>query len=312
MSIYFLPSLLSLLFNLFVLIYVVRGATVSRIFLTLVVVFAIHNAIEFFGYVLDGNPDTVEIMFRLYYVATIYVILYMLLYAFSVSEIESQIWTFTAVSVATILSCLILFSNLVVAGVYSIGYSVSATKGQYYDLFSMYILSALLISYAVTVLGYQRAKSQLTSLRCQHSLLALTPITLVFALAMIFKISNVGINATGLAPIATAMFLAIMLKSESRHKLSNLRRLMPLSPERQTTARMMDLLDEYIQNSNKEDVYKELQAGIEKEIINYSLKKCENNVTTTAKMMGLKNRSTLYSMINRLDIDLEELKGNNS
>ena len=57
-------------------------------------------------------------------------------------------------------------------------------------------------------------------------------------------------------------------------------------------------------------VYKELQAGIEKEIINYSLEKCNNNVSATSKMMGLKNRSTLCSMMNRLGIDLGELKEN--
>ncbi|MCH2191527.1 MAG: hypothetical protein MK188_11435 [Gammaproteobacteria bacterium] len=308
MNIYFLPSLLSLAFNLFVLAYVIRGGSVSRVFTTIVVVFAIHNGIEFFGYLLDANPATVETMFRLYYVATVFVMLYMLLYALSVSKLESLITTSISIGIATVLSCLILFFDSVVAGVYSIGYSVSATKGEYYNLFSLYIFSTLLLGFITTYIGHLRAKSELDSMRCLHSLLALTPITLVFATAMIFKILNIGINATGLVPIATALFLAIMLKTESRHKLSNLRRLLPLSLERQTTARMMDLLDEYIKNAHKEDVYKDLQSGIEKEIINYSLKKCENNVTSTAKLMGLKNRSTLYSMINRLDIDLEELK----
>lgn len=308
MNIYFLPSLLSLLFNLLVLAYVIRGGSVSRIFLTLVVVFSLHNAIEFFGYLLDSTTSTVEIMFRLYYVATIFVMLYMLLYALSVSKLESTTTTSFAISIATILSSLILFSDSIVSGVYSIGYSVSAMKGEHYDLFSLYILSTLAIGFAVTYIGHARARSELDSLRCLHSLLALTPITLAFGVAMLFKILNIGINATGMVPIATALFLAIMLKTESRHKLSNLRRLLPLSLERETTARMMDLLDEYVKNANQEDVYKELQAGIEKEIINYSLKKCENNVTYTAKLMGLKNRSTLYSMINRLDINLDELK----
>ena len=73
----------------------------------------------------------------------------------------------------------------------------------------------------------------------------------------------------------------------------------------------MDLLDTYIQNSslsNQSNVYKDLQAGIEKEIILYSLKTCEGNITNTAKMMGLKNRSTLYSMMNRLEMNLNEVK----
>jgi len=68
------------------------------------------------------------------------------------------------------------------------------------------------------------------------------------------------------------------------------------------------MLDEYVQNSNKENVYKTLQASIEREIICYSLEKSNNNITHTANMMGLKNRSTLYSMLNRHGIDLQELK----
>ena len=134
---------------------------------------------------------------------------------------------------------------------------------------------------------------------------------LVGALAMVFKIAEIEVNATGLVPIATAVFLGIILKTESKHKLSDLRRVMPLSAERQTTHNLMDLLDSYIQNGNQSNVYKELQAGIEKEIIMYSLNKCDNNITKTAKLMGLKNRSTLYSMMNRHGVNSKELKHQN-
>ena len=81
-----------------------------------------------------------------------------------------------------------------------------------------------------------------------------------------------------------------------------------MSLERKTADNFLNMLDEYVQNSNQENVYKNLQASIEREIICYSLKKSNNNITHTANMMGLKNRSTLYSMLNRHGIDIQELK----
>ncbi|MBX2847433.1 MAG: hypothetical protein KTR16_03880 [Acidiferrobacterales bacterium] len=308
MSVYFLPALLALLFKLFVMAFVLKGGRVSKLFLTLVVVFAIHNAIEVMGYFDVQNGNAVTVFFRLYYVATVYVLLYILLHGLSVSKLENNALTAVLISAATGLSFLMLFSNLIVAGQYSIGYTMTANKGPLYWLFALFLFATLIGNFIALFIGYSRAKSQIDSVRCVHSFFALTPVVLTFMAAIVFKMADININATGLVPIATAMFLAIMLKTESKHKLSDLRRVMPLSPERQTTQAMMDLLDEYIQNGHKENVYKDLQAGIEREIIKYSLNHCEGNVSETAKMMGLKNRSTLYSMVNRLDVSLNELK----
>ncbi len=310
MSIFFVPALISLLFKAVILSYVLRGGRVSIIFLSLIVVFAIHNTIEFIGYFYLQNNQMVEILFRLYYVATTYVILYMLLHALSVSKLENKASVTALITIATALSGLMLFSDQVITGLYSIGYTVSALKGPHYWSFATFILISLCSSFGVLVYGYRTAQSQIDSVRCMHSMLALSPMLLVCAAAIIFKIADININATGLIPIATTLFLIIVVNTESKHKLSDLRRIMPLSAERETTNNLMDLLDNYIQNGNQSNVYKELQEGIEKEIIMYSLKKCDNNITYTAKMMGLKNRSTLYSMINRLDIDLKQVKQN--
>jgi DNA-binding protein Fis len=308
MSIYFVPALVAALFKLFVLGYAVRSARVSIVFLSLIVVFFAHNAIEILAYFYVENVNALSTLFRLYYVATAFVVLYILLHGLSVSKLENKITTGILIGLATGLSALMLFTDIVIGGQYSIGYSMTAVKGSYYWLFVVYLVSTLLGSCAVISYGYRAAKSQIDSVRCLHSLYALAPVMLAFIIGVAFKVADVGINATGLVPISTALFLWIVLKTESKHKLSDLRRVMPLSPERKVTNNLMDLLDSYIQNSGKENVYKELQEGIEKEIIKYSVQRCEGNISNTTKMMGLKNRSTLYSMMNRLEMDLNELK----
>ena len=306
MSIYFLPALLALIFKLFVLVYVLKGARVSTLFLSLIVVFAAHNAIEILGYFYFDQSMSDSMFFRFYYVATAFVLLYMLLHGIAVARMQTQWSTYFLIGVTTLISAITLFTDLIIAGHYSIGYSLSAVKGPIFWLFAIFALTTLLGNIVVLIQGYRGAKSQIQSVRCTQSLYALGPVILVCFLTLIFKVTEVGINATGLIPIATTLFLAIVLKTESKHKLSDLRRLLPLSMERETTNNLMDLLDDYIRNSNEKDVYKKLQMEIEKEIIRYSLKKCDNNVSNTTKMMGLKNRSTLYSMMNRLKIEIPD------
>ena len=308
-----MPALVGLLFKLFVLAHVVRGGKASTLFLSLIIVFAIHNAIEIVGYfnftnINHANDATIGLFFRLYYVATVFVILYVFLHGLSVTKLENPVLTGILIALSTGVSALVLFTELVVAGQYLIGYSMTAIKGPAYWLFTAYLLIFLISNFGVILYGYKTNKSDIDAIRVKYSFYSLTPIMLVFIAAVLFKITGLEINATGLVPIATAIFLGIVLKTEDKHKLSDLRRFMPRSQERKTTTEFMHLLDQYIKNTNKENVYKDLQIGIEKEIIKYSLAKCDGNITNTAKMMGLKNRSTLYSMINRLELDLKELK----
>lgn len=308
MSMYFVPALASLLFKLFVLLTALRGGKVSTLFISLIVAFACHNAIELGGYIQFLSGQSVEVFFRPYYVATIYMLMYMLLHGLAISRLENIYTTTGLVLIASTLSALVLFTDIIVAGQSSIGYSVTAIKGQYYWLFALYLLISLFASLAVLLYRYGSAASQLESTRCLYSVFALSPVMFVFLLGIVLKITDAGINIAGILPVATAIFLAIVLKGESKHQLSDVRRFLPFSPERAISNNVMTLVDEYVHSDNQTDAYKKLHIAIEKEIILYTLNKCNNNVTQTTEMMGLKNRSTLYSMMTRLGIDLQYIK----
>ena len=310
MSIYFAPALVSLLLKLIILIYVLRGGKVSTVFLSLIGVFAIHNGIELFGYIqyLQQDSETVNIAFRLYYVATLYILLYILLHALSITKLENQKATASLIFITSAFSFLVLFTDSIIAGQYLIGYTMTAAKGSYYSLFATYILITLFSSTFILVNTSLKSQNSLEKNRCLCSLFALTPIILIFLITITFKLLELNINATGLIPIATTLFILIVLKTESYHKLSNVRQFMPLSLERETSSNFMSILDYYMAHQNQENVFKTVQNDVEREIIFYSLKKCNYNVTKTTEMMGLKNRSTLYSMMNRLNIDIKGAK----
>ncbi len=309
MSVYLVPALASLLFKLFVLVTTARRGKVSTLFLSLICVFAIHNAVELIGYVQFMNNQSVDVMFRLYYVATIYLLMYVLLHGLAISRLDSTYTTAALIVVATGLSSSVLFTDAIIVGQYAIGYSVTALKGSHYWLFVLYVLITLSSNIAALLYRYKSADSQLESIRCLYSLFALAPIMLATLLATAFIIAtNLNVNAAGTLPVATALFLAILLKGESKHKLSDIRRFLPFSPERKITGDIMELVDAYVKADNQANAYKDLHSGIEREIIFYTLNKCNNNITKATAMMGLKNRSTLYSMMNRLDIDCQQLK----
>ena len=311
MSVYFIPALISLIFKLLILLYIIRGGKVSTVFLCLIVSFGILNIIELVGYLNASTSQSFELVLRFYYSVIVLAIMFMLLYSLKVAKLEYTAVITSLAVVATGIVGLIFSTDMIIAGQYSIGYSISAELGNQYWIFAVFLFSSLIASIGVCVYGINTAKKHLDSVRCIYTLIALCPVLLVFFLSTVFKLTQVNVNATGFLAMATTLFLAIVLVTESKHKLSDIRRFLPMSPERKTTNRLMDLLDDYVHNENRPNAYRELQEKIEREVVSYSLKRCDNNVSIATKMMGLKNRSSLYSLIQRLDINLQELKVQN-
>jgi len=308
MSMYFLPALAGLVFKLLILVTTLRGGKISILLLSLIVVFACHNAIELIGYIQFLHNQSVEALFRIYYIATIFLLMYVLLHGLALSRLESIYTTATLILLASTLSSLVAFTDIIIAGQYSIGYAMTAVEGSHYWLFSLYLLVILLCNIAALLYRYRSAASELEAIRCLYSLFALSPVMLTALLVTALKATDTSLNAAALGPISTALFLLIVLKGESKHKLSDIRRFLPFSPEKRISNNLISLVDAYVHVDNQNHGFKALQVGIEKEIILYTLGKYDNNITHAAEAMGLKNRTTLYSMMSRLDIDIKKLK----
>ena len=113
---------------------------------------------------------------------------------------------------------------------------------------------------------------------------------------------NLNINATVFVPIMISVFLYITVKSEAQHKLTDLRRFMPFSPERKTSQDIMELFSSYARD---ETTYRESVNEIEKLLVMHKYNKNEKNASATAETMGMP-RSSLYSIFNRLGIKTKE------
>lgn len=295
-----LSVFLGLTFKLYILIIAARQGHTSFAFLSMIAIFALHNGLEFIGYMRFISGSTEHILFRPYYVATTYLWLGILLHCLDVSSLRNRLTSILLFLVPTIFAIFILGGDSIVVGYKQAGYTLTAIRGPYYWTFATYCFASLAASIGILAWGYRHAPTQIASIKTAYSLFALAPVLAVFFIALLFTLSGIGFNLAIIFSLATAVSLFLFLKGESKHKLTDVRRFLPFSIENKTSNTFMRLLDEYVNNEKTPKAYAQLKDGIEREIISYSLKKSEGNISQATEMMGLENRSTLYSMMDRL------------
>lgn len=297
------PALIGLVLKLILLAYAVIGRNASASLIALIVTLALHNLIELVGYVLLPEHQSLTMLFRSYYVVGIVGLLLISHLAVTTSKISLSWPTPLFASWALLLISMVVFSDQIVDGYYAIEYAISATQGDYYLAFALFPPLVLLTVMVLLYLGLRRAGSQLDASRCLYWLVALTPIILGALLILSFKLFDLHSNVAGLISLATTFFTYLIIRSTTEQRLTDIRRFLPFTIERRTAAKLLEITDAYTQKTNEENAYSEFRDSIERQAILYTIKKCDGNITETTRMMGLQNRSTLYSMFKRLNID---------
>jgi hypothetical protein len=303
-SIYILPALLALMAKLFLLFFARNGRTGSSIFLPMLLLFACHNLAEVLAYIEYFNGDYSTHILRWYYVMTLCGGAAILVYALQISNSLGSLWivSVAAVALSSGLSLIILLTDSVVSGATSIAYAPTAEQGQQYWLFQLLFVGMLFLISGVLIRGYLKAKDHVAEIQCGYTLLGLLPIVIV-ALSVVTLMSfGVNLNAAGIIPICTTFFLLITIKGELTHKLTDIRRHIPFSLERQTSSQIMDIFSRYAQD---EVNYRNGMAELERLLVMHKHSKSQGNVTQTAASMDIP-RSSLYSIFRRLGIEVKE------
>jgi len=301
LRIYMLPAVLALLIKVVVLFLSHKSSKTSKIFFTMVMIFACHNVAELLGYVEFIQGMQLESLIRWYYVMSVCGLAAMLIYSIEICKLYSnpRNLNLAIVSLVTIVSLIVLFTDMIVAGSIPIGYSVTAEKGQYYWIFQLTSLTTYVGLLWNLIRGYSRAEDHITEIRCSYTLFALAPIMLVSLTLLGLMAVGITLNAALLMPIASSLFLIITLKAESKHGLTDVRRHIPYSLERKTSNEIMDIFSKYAQD---EINYRDSMAELEKLLVTHKHDKHGGNVSTTAASMDIP-RSSLYSIFRRLEID---------
>ncbi len=299
-----LPAAISFFIKIAILWFARETVSFGRptILLGLILICAMHNVCEFLTYSNFLAGKSPDLLFRSYYVLLCGMLAYMLAYAAEVSNLKPK-WLYPLlVAICTIVGSAILFTDLVVAGYTTIGYSITAIRAEHYWLFQLTALPLLISTAAVLIAGYIKSDEHIIQIRCLYTLLGLAPLIICIISVIVLMAMGFKINAMMIIPISSTLFILITLKTEAQHRLTDVRRMIPYSIERTTSNEIQNVISNYAMENKS---HKEAIADIEKLLVVYKNTKTGNNVSKTAESMGLP-RSTVYAIFKRLEISREQ------
>lgn len=298
MMTYILPALVALLLKIYV-VAIAQARKTRGVFLYMVLVFALHNFIEVVAYGMFAADNMPELMLRLYYISVLLMLWVMSKYSLKISRSNTFRGAFFLVTGMLIVGGLTsLFTDLIIAGVQEIAYSATAIRGKYYWLFTSLVLIGLAIVVVTLVHGYRTANEHLTQVQCLYFLAAITPFVLLGFFLVPAMFAGYKVNAAGLLPLCTTLFLLITLKGEAKHGLTDLRRFMPFSRERKTTVQVQEQISRFSMDTIS---FKELITNLEKIALKHKLDQADDSVSEAARLLKMK-RTTLYSILERHDM----------
>ncbi len=299
MNIIVVPAVLALIVNFVVLWAAGRTANRTTGFIPLVVGFSMMNTCEILGSFSGWSPTTLELIVRCYYCSAVISLSLVMLYAAEISKYQTTALNWAIGFMAGTISFAILFSDLILTGIHSIGYSVSADKGIAYIVFQSFSLGLLISVGVMLTQGYRNALTHDQQIKCSGTALAIMPTIIACLGLLILMWCGIKINATVVLPLTMMAFILITLASEEHHKLTDIRRFIPGSAERRTSREVMEICSNYARD---EVSYRDAISEIERVLVVHKYQKNHKNASATAELMGMP-RSSLYSIFNRLKIE---------
>jgi len=305
-TLYALPVVLALVVKLTLLMFAHRAGTKSEYLFGLIIAYVALNAAELMLFIEVGQDISGIAIVRSYYIAAAVAATYGCYYVYEIGRPNKskRLLNVIVLPLAVMLIGLSFFTNVIVSGAESIGYGITAIKGSAYWVFSvlMFVVFAF-IAYTL-ISGYKDTKHHAVQVKCTYALLAFSPIILAGVGVLAGMALGYKINAMAILPIATTAFIFIIVLSEKKHGLTDIRRFIPLSLESKLTTRIQNITGAYAQEAIS---HKEMLAEVEKLAVLYKLQKKGGNVSHISDSMG-EPRSTVYWLCKRYNIDLKDFR----
>lgn len=299
-----LPAFVCLLVKLYLLRISIKTNKANNIFTFVLIVFIFHNVAEILMrvvYYLGHNPT---FWFKTYYVSAVTGLTVLMLYAINVSRLagKTAFLKYLLIISCAGLSSIILFTDQMVKGYILVNNLPNAEQGERYWLFKSGCNVLMLSIIAVLIIGYKKSTDHLQQNRCLYVLVAILPL-IISCLAVMFLISRGQSNISLLLiPIASTFFSYALIKTETKHQLTDLRQHIPFSKEKKASDSIQDILSGY---SLEKLSHKQAMNDIERVLVNYKNKKTNHNISHAAKSMDVP-RSTLYAILKRLNMSTKD------
>ena len=172
MSVYVIPALIALLLKVGVYA-LAKKDSVSPEFMWLLLLFALQNLIEFLMMSAVSYGHFSIVTLKLYYVSALLVFAYMCVFAMSVgNENDCRLFNTSIIALSLSICAMVLLTDLIVLGVRSIGYSITAIKGSLYFLFQGFVLFCFVFLITLLVSRFNRSNDMRVGLKCFYVIFA--------------------------------------------------------------------------------------------------------------------------------------------
>ncbi len=210
----YVPAVSALLIKIAIL-YFGRGAllqtALSRAFLALLIIMTGSNALELVAYYYGDTLLTTEILLKLYYVSL--VCLFALLLQISMLLVNRRLDLLFGVAnfaLGAIMIGFLLFTDLIITGARSIGYTVTRIPGDFYFLAQAYGIAMIFASVGVCIYGYKAAKYHYAKIQCMYLVVAVFAMCFPIFIAILAMAAGIEITAAVILPIGISFFLLII------------------------------------------------------------------------------------------------------
>lgn len=311
-----LPAVISFFVKIGILVFARRTLSFGKpsILLGLLVICGLHNICEVLTYGSFLNGSDPGMLFRTYYLLLIFMFAYMFAYAIQVSQLKLRFLYQPLIVICIVIGGL-FYTNMIVEGYTAIEYSITAIRGEHYWIFQLSALSLLFGTPIVLTVGYRRAQDQRVKVQCMYTILALAPLVFGIAFVILLMMAGIKINAMIVIPIATTLFIIVTVRTEAKHRMTDIRRWLPGSPERKAAMEMLEAASDY--NLGDKNLKEALQT-CEKVLVKYKFDlhrypdadnpgKQVYNVSAAADDMGM-SRSTAYLKAEQHGISVKRQK----
>lgn len=237
-----LPALVALVFKLALLGYALRSPTrnrITRLYLALLIVFSLQNAVEFFGLNDFARADyRYANLFGTAYFALVIPFLAIVLHlslrlSYEPAAMDRYRRFLPLIYVPTGLIEILLLNGQLVAGFTPFQYSILRVPGPYYFLFETYATLYMLMALVSMVYGARRTRPSLARTRNRLWLVGLLPIVLlVIYLVVANHFGWTRLTSTLYLPIAITLFLIVTTYATYEYRLFDIQYYIPWSKVR--------------------------------------------------------------------------------
>ena len=305
-KLYAIPIILALLIKVGLMIFAKRKGIKSEYLFGLIIVFVFQNIAELSLFIEYDFGNSGYFFTRAYYVAASVTSIFACYYAFEI-ERNNQLSTllhYILLPAFGLLILTVMATDYIIVGSTPISYGITAVKGKAYWCFQIMVLAVVFFVGYILVSGYRRELNQVAQLRCAYGLLAFLPVIVTVLFVLALMAIGYKFNAMAVYPISTTAFIFILVLSERKHRLTDVRQYIPNSLESGLSSKTRDAISLYSQEKLS---HKELISALNKADVDYKLRKLKGNVAHTAVSMK-EPRSSLYFLINEHGLDLKKYR----